>query len=479
MSASELVEQANAPSAIAKESEAKRSFSKTHANYWKARLEHRTYTRDGKTYEVPEWSVRIHFGGIRKSFDLEIGNREEAATKARDIYLSLVAKGWAATLAELKPKASLPIEITAGDATVGEFLAEVERTSSLKPKTFRRYAQCLRRVAAHIHGVRTDASRYDYRTGGLLAWRKQVDVIRLSAISPAAVADWKLDYLRRATNDLRRKLAVNRSFNAWLRNTKGLFSSAIIDKPNFKIKVPKFKVPDGQRGEREVYWFETVDFEKAGSMKFQAPVGITYEDLVKKALTELRSENSDAYKLFLLCMCAGLRRGEADVCLWSQLRPDDCSIRIESNEFIEPKHGSGGTVYVDPALMKELLSFKAEGQNSFVVNSHREWKETAYVRYRCEPHWRTLLDWLEENGIGARKKARKKDLPGSAPRTTPSAAGMPRRQAPKAMDSASPSDNPSARKCVAGICLYHCSVRSCANGNRNGVTIGNGISHGH
>ncbi len=159
MNASELVEQANASSAIAKESDAKRSFPKTHVNYWKARLEHRTYTRDGKTHEVPEWSVRIHFGGVRKSFDLETGSKEEAATKARDIYLSLVAKGWAATLAELKPKASLPIEITAEDATVGEFLAEVERTSNLKPKTFRRYAQCLRRVAAHIQGVKMDATR--------------------------------------------------------------------------------------------------------------------------------------------------------------------------------------------------------------------------------------------------------------------------------------------------------------------------------
>ncbi|PYJ62928.1 MAG: hypothetical protein DME24_02405 [Verrucomicrobia bacterium] len=446
MSASELVEQANAPSAIAKESEAKRSFPKTHANYWKARLEHRTYT-----------------------------------------------KGWAATLAELKPKASLPIEITAGDATVGEFLAEVERTSSLKPKTFRRYAQCLRRVAAHIHGVRTDASRYDYRTGGLLAWRKQVDVIRLSAISPAAVADWKLDYLRRATNDLRRKLAVNRSFNAWLRNTKSLFSSAIIDKPNFKIKVPKFKVPDSQRGEREVYWFETVDFEKAGSMKFQAPVGITYEDLVKKALTELRSENSDAYKLFLLCMCAGLRRGEADVCLWSQLRPDDCSIRIESNEFIEPKHGSGGTVYVDPALMKELLSFKAEGQKGFVVNSHREWKETAYVRYRCEPHWRTLLDWLEGNGISARKKVhelrklfgdaivkREGIFAGSAQlrhstiQMTANHYTDPRQRA------ALPVGNLFSEKSSRRSFKSRRSLRkSVANGNRNGVTIGNGISHGH
>src|SRR5687768_14136836 len=201
----------------------------------------------------------------------------------------------------------------------------------------------------------------------MLAWRKQVDPIPLSAISPAAVADWKLLYLRRATKDQRRKQSVNRSFNAWLRNTKSLFSSSIINKPNFGIKVPRFKSPDGQVGEREVYWFETVEFEKAGSMKFQVPLGITYEDLVKKACKELRAENPEAYKLFLLCMCAGLRRGEADVCLWSQLRQDDCSIRIESNKFIEPKQGSSGTVYVDQALMNELLGFQQKGQQGFVV----------------------------------------------------------------------------------------------------------------
>jgi hypothetical protein len=32
------------------------------------------------------------------------------------------------------------------------------------------------------------------------------------------------------------------------------------------------------------------------------------------------------------------------------------------------------------------------------------WKATTYRRYRCEPHWRTLIGWLESNGINARKK---------------------------------------------------------------------------
>src|SRR2546425_11002618 len=101
MSAGNIAEDSNGTDAVTL---TKRFYPKTHANYWKARLEHRTYSRDGKTFEVAEWSVRIHFNGIRKSFDLETANKEEAAVKARDIYLSLLAKGWSATINELAPQ---------------------------------------------------------------------------------------------------------------------------------------------------------------------------------------------------------------------------------------------------------------------------------------------------------------------------------------------------------------------------------------
>jgi hypothetical protein len=162
-------------------------------------------------------------------------------------------------------------------------LAEVERTSNLKPKTFRRYAQYFRKLAAQIQGVESDASRYDYRNGGLTRWRERVDAIPLAAITPAAVADWRIAYLKRAGSDPRRKLEVNRSFNSALRHCKSLFSSHIINKANFGVKIPRFKVPDGQHGEREAYWFDTLDFERAGSMKFHAPAGVTYETLMTNA----------------------------------------------------------------------------------------------------------------------------------------------------------------------------------------------------
>ncbi|HTE90746.1 MAG TPA: hypothetical protein VK639_17435 [Terriglobales bacterium] len=120
------------------------------------------------------------------------------------------------------------------------------------------------------------------------------------------------------------------------------------------MRIPRFKVRDGQLGERDAYWFETLKFERAGSMKFRSPAGVTYEGPVRNARNELRIENPEAYKLFLLCLFDGMRRAEADVCLWTQLNPEDSSIRIQANEYIEPKHSSGGTVYVDPALMKVL-----------------------------------------------------------------------------------------------------------------------------
>ncbi|HEV2394764.1 MAG TPA: hypothetical protein VG146_20630 [Verrucomicrobiae bacterium] len=317
MSAGNIADDSNGAAAAATETATKRFYPKTHANYWKSRLEHRTYSRDGKAFEVAEWSVRIHFKGIRKSFDLETANKEEAAVKARDIYLSILAKGWSATVNELAPQLVPLAEIGNDCATVGGFLAEVERTANLKPKTFRYYGSCLRQFAAYAQGVKSDASRFDYWKGGATAWRQQIDAIPLSALTPAAVADYKMLRLKRAGSDPRRKLEVNRSFNSWLRCTKSLFSEAIICKPNFRVKVPKFKVPDGQRGEREVYWFETVKFERPGSMKFQAPAGVTYEGLVTKARHELRAHSPESYKLFLLCLCAGLRRGEADVCLFA------------------------------------------------------------------------------------------------------------------------------------------------------------------
>ena len=61
MSETEPARQNGSTNAYTRHYESRRWYPKTHANYWKARLEHRSYSRDDRNFEVAEWSVRIYF----------------------------------------------------------------------------------------------------------------------------------------------------------------------------------------------------------------------------------------------------------------------------------------------------------------------------------------------------------------------------------------------------------------------------------
>jgi len=380
-------------------------LSLNNRRYWEKRLYHESYVRGGERFTVPEYYVKLNHAGRRRAFNLGDANKEVAAGKAREIYAYLMANGWNATLDKYAPT----VTRAHVSPTVGGFLAEVERTAGLKARTFHRYAGYLRSIVAHIAGIKDkDGTRYNYRTGGRAEWVKKIDAITLDALTPEAAANWKTDYLARAGSNSLQQIKTGRAFNAAFRSAKSLFSSRIINADNFRVRVPKFKTRDSQSGEREIFWFENLTFEKCGSMKFSPPEGVTYQSLIIAARRDLREKQPDAYLLLLLCLCAGLRRAEADVLKWGQVHfgeaQADCYLNIEANEFIQPKHGSGGLVYVEPELLKELLSFKARAASGFVVNSQSEWKPTVHSRYRCEAHWAVLSAWLGEKGITDRKK---------------------------------------------------------------------------
>lgn len=379
-----------------------RRLAKDQSDYWKRRLYHNFFTKDGRKVEMPEYYAKLQYCGRRYTFNLNTKNKDIAAAKARDIFVSLRSRGWEATMAEYAPQG---VQKTQGDeiTTVGSFVKEVERTSGLQPKTLARYAQYLRMIVASISCLDGGKRKFDGQKGRP-EWISKIDDIPLVDITPSAAADWKRAYLSRAGDDPAQQAKVRRSFNTALRNAKSLFSSKIIHAENFRVKVPKFKVADPQLGERDIFWFSSLGFEKPGSMKFHAPPGITYETLLHAARVELRQSNPEVYKLLLLCLCAGLRRSEADVLLWDQIHADTNTISIEVNQFIQPKHDSCGEISVDPALTGEILQFKGQATGAFVVNSPYEWTRKKYVWYRCEPHWKALMDWLSAQGITAEKK---------------------------------------------------------------------------
>lgn len=79
--------------------------AQTDVRYWDKAIFQPTYTRDGESRIVGEWAAKIQHLGRREAFSLGGANKAAAASRAKEIYLSLQSSGWDATLAKFKPKA--------------------------------------------------------------------------------------------------------------------------------------------------------------------------------------------------------------------------------------------------------------------------------------------------------------------------------------------------------------------------------------
>ena len=89
------------------------SFAKTDVRYWRDKLFQRSND---------EWNCRIGFGARQDRWPLRTTNREQAALKARDIWLSLQTHGFPLTEAKFKPWTVAPKQTPAESVTVGDFI---------------------------------------------------------------------------------------------------------------------------------------------------------------------------------------------------------------------------------------------------------------------------------------------------------------------------------------------------------------------
>ena len=120
--------------------------------FWKRRLFHPSYTRNGKQIRQPELAVRLQKAGVRHTFKLNTANQDKAARKAVQIYALLLAVDWPETLKRFgveKPSTATH----ARKVTIGQYLAAAEAVFDRKPKTFRLYAIYLRRIVSEYFGI--------------------------------------------------------------------------------------------------------------------------------------------------------------------------------------------------------------------------------------------------------------------------------------------------------------------------------------
>ena len=353
--------------------------AKTDVRYWDRAIFQPTYTRDGKSRLVGEWAAKIQHLGRRETFALGSANKAAAASRAKEIYLSLQSAGWTATLAKFKPKAD-----AAGHSvvTLGEFLAEVKTKASGRTKTLEGYCRAFRTIVSDIFGIDGGTAKYDYRTGGLKEWLGRVEAVKLANISPEAIQKWKLRFLRRAGGDPLKERAARISVNSLMRQAKSLFAPAV-------LKFIQLDVPDAMP-------FAGVSFEPRQSMRYRS--GFNVEDVIRAAKVELPAEQM---KIFLLAVMGGLRRNEIDKLEWAAFRWKEGVIRIEATRFFQPKsEDSTGDVEVDREVMEVFRGYRAKAKGEFVIESQNAVRPNAnYAHYRCQRDFEALTKWLRKHGV--------------------------------------------------------------------------------
>lgn len=387
---------------VAKLKNTETGVSRFHVDHWRQRLYRKTYYRAGVKHELQEWSVRLQHLGRREAFALGTVNATVAATKAKDIATCLEANGWAPTLAKFKPD---PLE-KAEVCTVGEYLKEVGERSHLKLISVARYAIKLRKLVADLAdvdrglGLKERRAKFDYVNGGRKAWVERVDGQRLDILSLDAVNAWRNAYVAKAGQDSMKRKSAERSAASIMRCSRALFGKDIVSLMKGRLKMPA------------VTPFAGVKLKDPGARRYRSDVSAEW--ILTCAENELRTERPQLYLALFLCLCAGLRRKEADLLTWSQVDFDNARIHIRTTAHYTPKTDeSDRMIDLGDGAIKVLRSYnpgiRSVDQNGvnvyeteFVLDGGESNPDATYIYYRAMKTWRALTAWLQGKGITQR-----------------------------------------------------------------------------
>ena len=367
-------------------------YPKTDSRYWRAKVYKPVVVEDGKRREVEHYTARLSWMGKRQSFPLGSGNLDAAATLAVKIYKSLQTRGWEPTLKDFSPTHGKPERETV--LTVGLFLEEVAKVATIRPRTLGDYRRTFRRIVADLEGIHEDTdhdgkkkSRFNYRPGGgRETWVERVHAVRLASITPARIQQWKIAFVNRAVGDPLKEKSAETSANSYLRMAKGLFSKKVLSHLDH-LQLPT-RLP-----------FDGVELYKEGDMRYSSRIDAG--ELMRAGQDELAMQEPEQWKILLLALGAGLRRGEINALLWRQVDFARGVIRIETTEVFRPKSAkSTGDVEIDAELVAILRGYHSIAKGDFVIEAEAPARPGAsYPTVRAEPVFKGLCQWLRKNGV--------------------------------------------------------------------------------
>lgn len=376
-------------------SKGRATFGKNDMRYWEEKVYKLTFTEGGKRCESKQYSVKIQYRGERRNFPLGMANRSDAARRARDIYHSLIACGWAETLEKFHPQCVKGEEAV----TVGEYIDLATKIFGVAPRTIACYISSFRMIAASVAGVSVGPSRFDYKKGGREAWLKKVDAIRLDKLTPGAVEAWKHRFLKaRKGNPVEERKAKN-SVNSFIRQARSLFAPKIVKLVGRQLRLP------------EPLPFQDVSLFPRSSMRYDSRIEIqklvtsAHKELGGPQTTEEKSEafasRIEQFKIFLLAAFGGLRRNEIDKLLWEQIDLKNGTIEIRETQHFKPKsEESNGLIKIEAEVVALLAGFRKGSKGAFVIHGADEKIEHKSPQwYRSQRHFKGLMSWLKQQGI--------------------------------------------------------------------------------
>jgi integrase len=353
-------------------------YPKSDVRYWKDRVVKRTNE---------DWNARIRFGGSQHWWPLKTSNKEQAAVKARDIWLSLTREGFKATEEKYKPWTVAEAKPKDG-VTIGDFIKAAKAVASVRPTTFTNYERKFRFMASQIFKVKGTRERHDHTNGGAEKWRSRIDCIPLSELTAQRITEWRVKYVSRFDSEPLKRQQAQQSAISILRNSKSLFAPKIVR--NLGISIPS-PAP-----------FEGVEIGKRPRARYKSSVNAAL--LVNQAHTELKTDQPEAFDIFLLAFGAGLRRGEIDRLVWPNFDWEKATVRVEASEYgVAKTESSHDEIDIGQDMIEHFKLRKAGSKSEFIIPSKAEATVAAHWnRYRCDGHFKSLIGWLRSKGVTAR-----------------------------------------------------------------------------
>ena len=274
--------------------------------------------------------AQIQAAGRRTAVCLQTVDKRQAAEVAARTYGQIRAVGWDDALRVLNPDRHRPNSAV----TIGDVVRTLESVD-LRPRTRDNYCHGLRWWAAQHLNTRPGRKEFGRRSE---EYRARLHAVRLNDLSLERLEKIRDAFIGRAGDDAVAGRRARISAKSFLRNAKAGIRAA--------QKLGRLQMPKPA---------PFVGLEVAGAVTTRYVAEFDAGEMLRHASETLHAENPMAFRVLLLALGAGLRRGEIEHLRWHSIDVGRLQIRVEaSGSWMAKNAQSEAAVDVDPGLIAAL-----------------------------------------------------------------------------------------------------------------------------